>query len=171
VWRGLDGLQGAGLRLYRRAVAAHQRSGVEARTISEIRHLSFLPTHIVVRLSYGGCAWGTFGCAGPLRPVFHTCAQLPPIHVEVMDGIFIKLSEISNNPVLHIDSQAPLGFLFASADRRIRMARHLLEWLEGADDCDVRYMANAALMLLSDGCDALDAVEKQVFNLSGPVKQ
>lgn len=32
------------------------------------------------------------------------------------------------------------------------------------------HVANAALMLLSDGCDALDAVEKHVFNLSGPVK-
>ncbi len=39
----------------------------------------------------------------------------------------------------------------------------MLECLDGADDSDVRYMANAALMLLSDGCDALDAVEKQVF--------
>ena len=83
---------------------------------------------------------------------------------------FVPLkSNNTHSPVLHIDSQAPLDFLFASADRRIRMARHLLECLEGADDCDVRYMANAALMLLSDGCDTLAAVEKQVFNLSGPL--
>ncbi|WP_341523270.1 hypothetical protein AABC73_08940 [Pseudomonas sp. G.S.17] len=82
---------------------------------------------------------------------------------------FVPLkSNNTDTPILHIDSQAPLDFLFASADRRIRMARHLLECLEGADDCDVRYMANAALMLLSDGCDTLAAVEKQVFNLSGP---
>ncbi len=77
---------------------------------------------------------------------------------------FVPLrSNNTDTPVLHIDSQAPLDFLFASADRRIRMARRLLECLDGADDSDVRYMANAALMLLSDGCDALDAVEKQVF--------
>lgn len=84
---------------------------------------------------------------------------------------FIPLkSNNTDTPVLHIDTQAPLDFLFASADRRIRMARHLLECLDGVDDGDLRYMANAALMLLSDGCDALDAVEKHVFNLSGPVK-
>ncbi|MEX5574060.1 hypothetical protein Q1J52_14125 [Pseudomonas lijiangensis] len=77
---------------------------------------------------------------------------------------FVPLkSNNTDNPVMHIDSQAPLDFLFASADRRIRMARRLLECLDGADDADVRYMANAALMLLSDGCDALDLVEKQVF--------
>jgi hypothetical protein len=79
---------------------------------------------------------------------------------------FIPLkSNNTDNPVMHIDSQAPLEFLYASADRRIRMAQHLLETLEGADECDVRYIANAALVLLSDGCDALSAVEKQVFNL------
>ena len=84
---------------------------------------------------------------------------------------FVPLkSNNTDNPVMHIDSQAPLDFLFASADRRIRMARRLLECLDGADDGDVRYMANAALMLLSDGCDALDLVEKQVFRgLSGAV--
>ncbi|MCD5990893.1 hypothetical protein K3169_10000 [Pseudomonas phytophila] len=69
---------------------------------------------------------------------------------------------------MHIDSQAPLDFLFASADRRIRMARYLLETLDGADDCDVRCIANAALMLLSDGCDALTVVEKQIFSPPSP---
>lgn len=78
---------------------------------------------------------------------------------------FIPLkSNNTDSPVMHIDSQAPLDFLFASADRRIRMARYLLETLDGADDCDVRCIANAALMLLSDGCDALKVVEKQIFS-------
>lgn len=79
---------------------------------------------------------------------------------------FIPLkSNNTDSPVMHLDSHAPLEFMFASADRRIRMARHLLETLDGADDCDVRYIANAALLLLSDGCDALTVVEKQVFSL------
>lgn len=78
---------------------------------------------------------------------------------------FVPLkSNNTDSPVMHIDSHAPLDFLFASADRRIRMARYLLETLDGADECDVRCIANAALMLLSDGCDALTVVEKQVFN-------
>jgi hypothetical protein len=84
---------------------------------------------------------------------------------------FIPLkSNNTDRPVMHIDSQAPLDFLFASADRRIRMARHLLETLDGADDCDVRSIANAALLLLSDGCDALGVVEKQVFSPSTSLK-
>ena len=84
---------------------------------------------------------------------------------------FIPLkSNNTETPVLHIDTHAPLDFLFASADRRIRMARHLLDCMDGVDDSDLRNVANAALMLLSDGCDALDVVEKHVFNLSGPVK-
>ncbi len=78
---------------------------------------------------------------------------------------FVPLkSNNTDNPVMHIDSQAPLDFLFASADRRIRMACYLLETLDGADECDVRCIANAALMLLSDGCDALTVVEKQIFS-------
>lgn len=73
----------------------------------------------------------------------------------------------SNNcatPVMHLDAQAPLEFVFASADRRIRMARHLLDCLDGTDDCDVRHIANAALMLLSDGCDAMAVVERHMFD-------
>lgn len=73
-------------------------------------------------------------------------------------------SNNTDTPVMHIDSHAPLDFLFASADRRIRMARYLLETLDGADECDVRCITNAALMLLSDGCDALTVVEKQIFS-------
>jgi hypothetical protein len=77
---------------------------------------------------------------------------------------FIPLkSNNTDHPVLHIDTEAPLDFLFASADRRIRIARHLLECLDSAEDREVRYLANAALMLLSDGCDAMDAVEKHIF--------
>jgi hypothetical protein len=79
-------------------------------------------------------------------------------------------SNNTNNPVMHIDGDAPLEFLFASADRRIRMAQHLLGSLDGADDGDVRLIANAALMLLSDGCDALAVVEHQFFSPSNGVK-
>ena len=80
---------------------------------------------------------------------------------------FIPLK--SNNcacPVLHIDTEAPLDYLYASADRRIRMARHLLGCLDGVEDREVRYIANSALMLLSDGCDALDAVERHISPMS-----
>lgn len=45
---------------------------------------------------------------------------------------------------MHIDGDAPPEFLFASVDRRIRMAQHLLGSLDGADDGDVRLIANAA---------------------------
>ncbi|WP_122664842.1 hypothetical protein [Pseudomonas viridiflava] len=82
---------------------------------------------------------------------------------------FVPLkSNNTDSPVMHMDTQAPLDFLFASADRRLRMARHLLETLDGADECDVRCIANAALMLLSDGCDALTVVEKQIFSPPSP---
>ncbi|MFJ3484911.1 hypothetical protein ACIPL1_16205 [Pseudomonas sp. NPDC090202] len=76
---------------------------------------------------------------------------------------FIPLK--SNNsacPVLHIDTEAPLDYLYASADRRIRMARQLLQYLDSVEDQEVRYLANCALILLSDGCDALEAVEAHI---------
>lgn len=65
-------------------------------------------------------------------------------------------------PVLQVDTHAPLEHLYATADSRIRMARHLLECIEGADDCDVRHIASSALMLLGDGCAAMAAVERHI---------
>ncbi|MCK3830792.1 hypothetical protein E4O96_09085 [Pseudomonas fluorescens] len=41
----------------------------------------FLQTGVfyACRTRYGGCAWRIFGiCRGPICPVLHTCARLPP---------------------------------------------------------------------------------------------
>lgn len=79
-----------------------------------------------------------------------------------MDRFLPLTSNNTDQPVLHIDTEAPLDYLFACADRRVRMARYLLECTETADDDDLRHMTNVARMLLVDGCDALSVVERHV---------
>jgi hypothetical protein len=80
-----------------------------------------------------------------------------------MDRFLPLTSNNSNQPVLHIDTEAPLDYLFACADRKIRMARCLLDCTETVEDGDLRHMTNVARLLLVDGCDALSVVEKHVF--------
>lgn len=58
---------------------------------------------------------------------------------------------------------APLETLFTHADQRIRLARHLLECLEGADACDKPHLTEAARLLLDDGCEVMATMEKQVL--------
>lgn len=64
---------------------------------------------------------------------------------------------------------APLQTLFANADRRIRLARDLLECLEGADACDKPHLTHAARLLLDDGCEVMAAMEKQVSDRADSV--
>jgi hypothetical protein len=45
---------------------------------------------------------------------------------------------LPNRPLLRIDADALLPDTFRYAEERFRRARHLLESLEGADDCDIR---------------------------------
>ncbi|MFS2161523.1 hypothetical protein ACCD10_29880 [Pseudomonas sp. Pseusp122] len=59
---------------------------------------------------------------------------------------------------------APLQTLFANADQRIRLARDLLECLEGADACDKPHLTHAARLLLDDGCEVMAVMEKHVLD-------
>jgi hypothetical protein len=82
-----------------------------------------------------------------------------------MDRFLPLTSNNTDQPVLHIDTEAPLDFVFACADRRIRMARYLLDCAETVDEDELRHMAHVARLLLVDGCDALSVVEKHVSRL------
>jgi hypothetical protein len=55
-----------------------------------------------------------------------------------MDRFLPLTSNNTDQPVLHIDTEAPLDFLFACADRRVRMARYLLECGETLDEDELR---------------------------------
>lgn len=82
-----------------------------------------------------------------------------------MERFLPLTSNNTDQPVLHIDTEAPLDYLFACADRRVRMARYLLECTETADDGDLRHIANVARLLLVDSCDALSVVERHVCRM------
>lgn len=72
------------------------------------------------------------------------------------------LSNRTEFPVMHLDTEAPLPYLFACADRRFRMARSLLDYVQTAEDSEVRHLVNVALLLLEDGCDTMRIVEQHV---------
>ena len=67
-----------------------------------------------------------------------------------------------SRPLLRIDADALLPDTFRYAEERFRRARHLLESLEGADDCDIRKISQAALLLLDDGCCVMDLLERRL---------
>lgn len=74
---------------------------------------------------------------------------------------FVPLkSNATFEPVLYIDTQAPVANLYAGAEKRLRMARELLECLEGVDECDIRPIASCALMLIIEGCNIMAAADR-----------
>jgi hypothetical protein len=68
---------------------------------------------------------------------------------------------LPNKPLLRIDAGALLPDTFRYAEERFRRARHLLESLEVADDCDIRKVSQAALLFLDDGCCVMDLLESR----------
>ena len=75
---------------------------------------------------------------------------------------------VETSGVLHLDSHAQLADLCRVADQRLNLARHVLAALEGADECDYRYLARAAQVLLEDGCGVMGVIERRVEGRGGP---
>lgn len=69
----------------------------------------------------------------------------------------------SVGPTLYIDTEARTADLLKTAAHRIKAARNLLNsitclCIKNAEGYDLEHFANAAHMLIQDGCDALDAL-------------
>ncbi|AZE02556.1 hypothetical protein [Pseudomonas chlororaphis] len=80
-----------------------------------------------------------------------------------MNG-YISLQTPTDNPVLLIDSNAPLLDLLACADQRVRAIHKLMASLscmtaKTADESDLFQIADIASLLLSDGVALLDAAQ------------
>ncbi|UCR87201.1 hypothetical protein [Pseudomonas chlororaphis] len=80
-----------------------------------------------------------------------------------MNG-YISLQTPTDNPVLLIDSNAPLLDLLACADQRVRAIHKLMTSLscmtaKTADESDLFQIADIASLLLSDGVALLDAAQ------------
>jgi len=66
-------------------------------------------------------------------------------------------------PALYIDTEARVSDLLEAATHRIKAARNLLNsvaclCVKDAEGHDLEHFANAAHILIQDGCDALDAL-------------
>ena len=69
----------------------------------------------------------------------------------------------SAGPTLYIDTDARAPIFFETATHRIKAARNLLNsvtclCVKDAEGHDLEHFANAAHILIQDGCDALDAL-------------
>jgi hypothetical protein len=69
----------------------------------------------------------------------------------------------SVGPTLYIDTEARTSDLLETAFHRIKAARNLLNsvtclCVKDAEGHDLEHFANAAYILLQDGCDALEAL-------------
>ncbi|MBN3861718.1 hypothetical protein HCU66_05695 [Pseudomonas frederiksbergensis] len=69
----------------------------------------------------------------------------------------------SIGPTLYIDTEAKVSDLLETATHRIKAARNLLNsitrlCIKDAEGHDLEHFANAAHVLIQDGCDALDAL-------------
>jgi hypothetical protein len=69
----------------------------------------------------------------------------------------------SVGPTLFIDTEAKASDLLETDTHRIKAARNLLNsvtclCIKNAEGRDLEHFANAAHMLIQDGCDALDAL-------------
>ena len=72
-----------------------------------------------------------------------------------------------NIPVLLVATQAPLDVLHRSAASRFLAVTQMMESLAslditGAKGADVQQLAQAAAMLLRDGCDVMDVLGRQI---------
>ncbi|WP_426149882.1 hypothetical protein [Pseudomonas sp. DC3000-4b1] len=75
----------------------------------------------------------------------------------------------SKRPLLRVEADALFPETFRYAEERFRSARHLLASLEGADDCDIRRISQAAHLLLEDGCRVMDVIEERLDEVVQPV--
>lgn len=70
---------------------------------------------------------------------------------------------LSTTPTLYIDTEAKASALLENARHRINTVRNMLNSVsclsvKDAGGHDLEHLANAAHILLQDGCDALDAL-------------
>ncbi|MGF6110636.1 short-chain dehydrogenase [Pseudomonas frederiksbergensis] len=70
-------------------------------------------------------------------------------------------------PVLMVATQAPLEVLHGSAASRFLTVTQMMESLASLDitqakGADVQQLAQAAAMLLRDGCDVMDVLGRQI---------
>ncbi|NBA94460.1 short-chain dehydrogenase [Pseudomonas sp. R5(2019)] len=81
---------------------------------------------------------------------------------------YIPLTDIDlDNPSLMIDSEVPPLSIHATALARIRAATEMMESLSRtevarADGVDLQHIAQAATMLMRDGCDLLGVLGIQL---------
>lgn len=83
--------------------------------------------------------------------------------IQVMSKYHPLQGNFSVGPTLFIDTEAKVSDLLETATHRIKAARNLLNsvtclCVKDAEGHDLEHFANAAHMLLQDGCDALDAL-------------
>ena len=76
-------------------------------------------------------------------------------------------STTSDTPSLLINTQASPSELHSNAAARILAATQLMESLsktdiDNADGIDLKHIAQAATLLLRDGCDLLDVLGRQL---------
>ncbi|MHC8330425.1 hypothetical protein [Pseudomonas sp. LB3P25] len=79
----------------------------------------------------------------------------------------------SVGPTLYIDTEARSSDLLETATHRIKAARNLLNsvtclCVKDAEGHDLEHFANAAHILIQDGCDALDALNWSLDRKFGP---
>lgn len=81
---------------------------------------------------------------------------------------FIPLqSNLTLNPIFHLNRNAPAADLHGGAVQRIKASRDLMHSLnclslKGVSERDLSHFVNAAHLLLQDGCDALDALQWRI---------
>jgi hypothetical protein len=72
---------------------------------------------------------------------------------------------------LYIDTEAKVTDLLETATHRIKAARNLLNsvtclCVKDAEGHDLEHFANAAHILIQDGCDALDTLGRQLEKIA-----
>ncbi|MFZ4967391.1 hypothetical protein ACL9RJ_24350 [Pseudomonas sp. Mn2068] len=76
-------------------------------------------------------------------------------------------SNLTQVPVLYLNLDVPVRDLYELAVQRIKAARdlsHSLTCMSIGNTCDrdLYHFAGAAYLLLQDGCDALDALQRRI---------
>lgn len=75
-------------------------------------------------------------------------------------------SNFTANPVLHLDTQAPMADLLEFTELRMRAANNMLKGLacmsaRNTEDADLSHFALAAYLLLEPGCVALNVLDQR----------
>ncbi|POA34985.1 MULTISPECIES: hypothetical protein [Pseudomonas] len=84
-------------------------------------------------------------------------------------------SNLSLDPTLFINLDADACDLFETAIHRLKIGRNLLNSVsclsvKDAEGYDLEHFANAAHLLIQDGCDALDALGWKLSRNCGPTE-